>query len=102
MGGHAFPVGRGRCGAGVVPGTLVFVDEVSLAKIAAVRGWCWSGELRALRLSRSVSTRDLARVVGVGHTTALRWERGERRPDPDHALALYSALEALALVGSGE
>lgn len=38
------------------------------------------GEILALRERLGLSSREMARRLGVSEKTVIRWERGERRP----------------------
>ena len=42
----------------------------------------WSSVLRALREARGITQAGWAAQLGVSRMTVLRWERGERAPDP--------------------
>ncbi len=41
----------------------------------------FSERLKALRLENKLSTRELAREIGVSNVAISRWERGERTPN---------------------
>ena len=57
--------------------------------------------LRERRISRSLTTADVARQVGVHPTSVLRWERRERLPGPEHihGLARSLAVETTLVAG---
>ena len=57
--------------------------------------------LRDRRASRSLTTTDLARELGVHPTSVLRWERRERLPGPEHihGLARSLAVDAATVAG---
>jgi len=57
--------------------------------------------LRDRRTSRSLTSTDLARQLGVHPTSVLRWERRERLPGPEHirALARSLAVDPAAVAG---
>jgi len=48
--------------------------------------------LRDRRTSRSLTTTDVARQLGVHPNSVLRWERRERLPGPEHIHALARSL----------
>jgi len=48
-----------------------------------------------LRRGAGLSLRDVARDIGVSTQTIFRWERGERRPNGDHAVAYLAILRGL-------
>lgn len=51
-------------------------------------------ELRALRLSKGLTTRELAEVVGIDHSHIVRIERGMYNVKIDTVEALAAALDA--------
>jgi transcriptional regulator with XRE-family HTH domain len=57
--------------------------------------------LRDQRVSRSLTTVELARQLGVHPTSVLRWERRERLPGPTHihALARSLSVDTAAVAG---
>lgn len=57
--------------------------------------------LRDRRVSRSITTADLAEQLGVHPNSVLRWERGDRLPGPGHItrLARTLAIETVEVVG---
>lgn len=71
------------------------VDPVDLAR---VRRLVRSGAARAIRASAGVSLAELAGAVGpsVQPTTVWRWERGERMPRGELAVAYLAVLDRLA------
>jgi predicted ATPase/transcriptional regulator with XRE-family HTH domain len=50
----------------------------------------WSDVLRALREARGVTQAGWAAQIGVSRTTVVRWERGERAPDPGAEAAILA------------
>lgn len=44
--------------------------------------------IRADRLARRLTQREVAEAVGVKSTTVMRWESGQHAPDEDHAESL--------------
>lgn len=53
------------------------------------------GEARGIREEAGVSKSELARRVGVSHVAVLLWERGERLPQGDNAVAYGRELRRL-------
>lgn len=51
-------------------------------------------ELRALRLSKGLTTRELAEVVGIDHSHIVRIESGKYNVKIDTVEALAAALDA--------
>ena len=51
-------------------------------------------ELRALRLSKELTTRELAEVVGIDHSHIVRIESGKYNVRIDTVDALAAALDA--------
>ena len=37
--------------------------------------------LRAARVNRGLTQKEMASLIGVNHTTILKWEKGETYPD---------------------
>jgi transcriptional regulator with XRE-family HTH domain len=48
--------------------------------------------LTMVRRANGLTLREVARRIGVSHTTLLRWESGVMEPDPVNARALERAL----------
>jgi transcriptional regulator with XRE-family HTH domain len=63
-----------------------------LIQLAHVRALTSSGAARALRLSAQLSLGEVARAIGVGTPTVLRWENGERSPQLSPAVLAYADL----------
>lgn len=49
--------------------------------------------LRALRETAGLSQGDVARWVGVDPAQVSRWESGQQKPRPEHAVALLELLD---------
>jgi len=49
-------------------------------------------KLRAARVSKKLSLRELAKLVGSEHTSLSRYELGERSPTPEQAAAILAVL----------
>lgn len=58
-----------------------------------------SGNIRAARIRRGLTQRELAECVGVNRSTVSAWEQGRSVPRYDHidalALALYCSIDTL-------
>jgi DNA-binding transcriptional regulator YiaG len=50
-------------------------------------------EVRAMRAAVGASVRSFASLVGVGHMSISRWERGEVAPSRDNARKLFAAMD---------
>jgi transcriptional regulator with XRE-family HTH domain len=50
-------------------------------------------QLRAWRMRRFLTQKELAARVGVPYQTVQRWESGQRFPRPGHLRRLCEALE---------
>jgi DNA-binding transcriptional regulator YiaG len=70
------------------------VDD--LARIAAVRAMCRSGEARRIREAARVSLREVGSAIGVDHKAIANWEVGANLPASGHALAYGAAINAIA------
>ena len=70
-----------------------------LEELARVRRLVASGAAQTIRIGSGISLRELGRTVGVGPATILRWERGDRSPKGERALAYGRALDDLAKAG---
>jgi non-specific serine/threonine protein kinase len=57
----------------------------------------WSEVLRAVREARGSTVEGWGARLGVSGRTVLRWERGERTPDPGAEAALLAACRELGL-----
>lgn len=67
-------------------------DTVDLAR---VRGLARSGAARSIRVAAGLSYGEMAQVLHVSRTTILRWERCERVPRGEKALAYLELLDRL-------
>jgi DNA-binding transcriptional regulator YiaG len=65
-------------------------------RLQAVRTRIKSGEARQIREAARLTQSELARSVGVDHTTLCRWESGERLPRGEAALRYAALLDRLA------
>jgi transcriptional regulator with XRE-family HTH domain len=64
-----------------------------LDRLARARQLGPSGAGRALRRAAGLSLQDVAQALGVSISALSRWERAERRPRRDAALAWLATLE---------
>lgn len=63
------------------------VREVKMYRVPA---------LRATRLARNISARDLALLVGVTESSILAWEKGRSRVSEERVASLSKALNVSA------
>ena len=70
-----------------------------LEELARVKRLTRSGAAQMIRIRSGISLRELGQAVGVGPATILRWERGDRSPKGDKALAYGRALDDLTKAG---
>lgn len=73
-------------------GTVGYVDIDDTIELSRLRTMLRSGAARSVRLAAGLTLGDVARAVGVGKPTVLRWETGERIPRADEAALRYWAL----------
>jgi len=66
-----------------------------LASLSRVRSLAASGVARAVRERAGLSLSEMAGTIGVGISTLSRWERAERAPRGEAALAYARVLEEL-------
>jgi DNA-binding transcriptional regulator YiaG len=66
-----------------------------LALVARTRADLTSGRARAAREQAGVSIREFAAALEVTRQAVSAWERGQRRPDADHALAYGKLLASV-------
>ena len=52
-----------------------------------------TGRMEVNREAAGLTQSDVARAVGVNQSTVWRWEAGERRPRPRHAVAVLELLD---------
>jgi transcriptional regulator with XRE-family HTH domain len=71
--------------------TAAAVDEAQALK--RVRRLVLSGRLTELRELHGLNQSDVARALGVAPSNVSRWETGEQRPRPHHAVALLELLD---------
>lgn len=64
--------------------------------LARVRALAVSGEAQRIRQAAGVSRAEIGRASGVTESAVYRWEKGERAPHGDAAIAYLNVLEALA------
>ena len=55
-----------------------------------------SGYAHIVRVEAGLSLDELAQAVGVHPSTVLRWERGERVPRGEKAIAYLNQLDAIS------
>lgn len=68
--------------------------EVSRAQaLKRVHRLARSDRLTELRELHGLSQSDVARALGVSPSNVSRWEAGEQRPRPHHAVALLELLD---------
>ncbi len=63
--------------------------------LARVRDFVRSGVARSIRLGARLSYGEVARSLGVSPATVFRWERQQRVPRGDAAIAYLRLLERL-------
>lgn len=63
------------------------VREVKMYRVPA---------LRAVRLARNISARELALLIGVTESSILAWEKGRSRVSNERVVALSKALNVPA------
>lgn len=68
------------------------VDINETIELSRLRAMLRSGAARSVRLAAGLTLGDVARAVGVGKPTILRWETGERTPRGDEAALRYWTL----------
>lgn len=73
----------------------VSVELTEAVDLARVRGLTRSGAARSIRLGAGLSYGDTARAIDVSRTTILRWERCDRVPRGEKALAYLELLDRL-------
>lgn len=52
-----------------------------------------NGRLTEIRESQGLTRSDVARALGLRQSTVSRWELGQVRPRPRHAVALLELLD---------
>lgn len=69
-----------------------------LVMLSFVRNMCKNGTARMIRMKAGLSLAEVGSALDppVGAPTVLRWERGERAPHGEKALAYGRLLEELA------
>ena len=65
------------------------------ALIAAVRYACCSGDAKEIRETARLSTSDVARAVGVNHSSIVRWESATHLPTGIRAVVYGRLLTRL-------
>ena len=65
-------------------------------RVVEVCEWIRSGYARDLREGYGLSQAEIARDVGCSQAAIVRWEKGERRPRGNNALAYHRVLSVLA------
>ena len=71
------------------------MDLDDLQELSALRALLRSGAARSIRTAADLSLGEVAQVLGTSKTSILRWERGERVPRGDLALAYWRLLQQL-------
>jgi DNA-binding transcriptional regulator YiaG len=69
------------------------VDD--LRELSTLRALLRSGAAASIRMANDLSLAEVAAPLGVSKTTVLRWERGERVPRGETALAYWALLRSL-------
>jgi DNA-binding XRE family transcriptional regulator len=64
--------------------------------LVRIRRLTATGTARAIRVSAGLSLAELAKEVGVAPGTVLRWERAERAPHGEKAVAYAEVLDRLS------
>ncbi len=77
------------------------MSAVTSTSLAVLRRLTTNGTARRLRQDAGLSLADVAKDVGVGAPTILRWETGQRVPRGDRALRYADVLADLASTLSG-
>lgn len=79
--------------------TLVAADASSASErlliVSRTRAMCASGEARRIREAAGVSTKEVAKTLGVSHSSVRHWENGEHVPHGHAALPYGRLLVAL-------
>jgi DNA-binding transcriptional regulator YiaG len=87
---------RGDIGSALTTSpTLSPVTLEQLAALSRVRSLAASGDARAVRERAGLSLSEMAGTIGVGISTLSRWERAERAPRGEAALAYARVLEGV-------
>jgi transcriptional regulator with XRE-family HTH domain len=71
------------------------MKDDSLSLLIEARSAAATGRGRRLREAAGPSLVEMARLVGVTQPAVARWESGERRPNPNQAIAYAKALRRL-------
>lgn len=74
------------------------IDEIQ--QLSALRALLRTGAASSIRIAADLSLAEIAAPLGVSKTTVLRWERGERVPRGELALAYWLLLRNLMGEGS--
>ena len=67
-------------------------------RLARLRTLMRTGAAKSIRLDSGVSLPEVARDIGVSHTTIYRWENDMNEPKGDPALCYLDLLDELAEV----
>ncbi len=67
----------------------------TLNQIVEARRLAETGRAREIRLAGRLSTRELAKAVGVDPKTITRWEEGKTKPKGDQAVRWVEGLRAV-------
>src|SRR5687768_16074896 len=76
-------------------------DAPAGSRRRSARPW-WSAVLRALRQARGATQAGWAARIGVSRKTVLRWEAGERAPDPGAEASILAYCREAGLLRSFE
>jgi DNA-binding transcriptional regulator YiaG len=80
--------------------TLMEQDSTAVA-LAELRRICSSGEARAIREAADLHLAEIARDVGIPHSTLRGWENGEQRPNGERAVRYLRLLKRLHRAAGG-
>ena len=74
---------------------MSLMDMDDLQELAALRALLRSGAAGSIRTAAGLTLAEVAAVLQTSKTTVLRWERGERTPRGELALAYWQLLQSL-------
>ena len=80
-------------------GAAMAVEFIELEELSRLRALLRSGAAASIRTSAGLSLGEVARALGTSKTSVLRWERGDRVPRGDLALAYWRLLRQLMREG---
>lgn len=70
-------------------------------RVVRARRQLASGEARAIRVQSGLLLHEMAEALEVSVPTVSKWERGERTPKADHALAYAGLIDELSRIVEG-